>query len=92
MYFGEYFSLVLLKIIFLIILISSKLKKEMITQRSSGMGIKKRKKKCFKISNKLLKSNTTYFITVSCTNTGIPFVIVMIGLGSFWGEGYHLRF
>ena len=44
MYFGEYFSLVLLKIIFLIILISSKLKKEMITQRSSGMGIKKRKK------------------------------------------------
>nr|XP_022310014.1 adhesion G protein-coupled receptor L4-like [Crassostrea virginica] len=23
---------------------------------------------------------------------GIPFVIVMIGLGSFWDEGYHLRF
>ena len=91
MYFGEYFSLVLLKIIFLICLISSKLKKEMITQRSAGMGIKK-KRKVFKISMKLLKSNTTSFITLSCTNTGIPFVIVMIGLGSFWGEGYHLRF
>nr|XP_022303772.1 uncharacterized protein LOC111111224 isoform X2 [Crassostrea virginica] len=35
------------------------------------------------------KSRIHWFLVGSW---GIPFVIVMIGLGSFWGEGYHLRF
>ena len=48
MYFGEYFSLVLLKIIFFIIVISWKQKRND-NPSSSGMGIKNEKKNVLKL-------------------------------------------
>lgn len=37
-----------------------------------------------------VQSNITCFFTISLTKTDIPFVIEMIGFGSFWDESSHL--
>nr|XP_022309930.1 uncharacterized protein LOC111115470 [Crassostrea virginica] len=42
------------------------------------------------VANNFKSKSRIHWILVG--TWGIPFVIVMIGLGSFWGEGYHLRF
>ncbi|XP_078327318.1 uncharacterized protein LOC144623098 [Crassostrea virginica] len=42
------------------------------------------------VANNFKSESRIHWILVG--TWGIPFVIVMIGLGSFWGEGYHLRF
>ncbi|XP_078327321.1 uncharacterized protein LOC111115469 [Crassostrea virginica] len=42
------------------------------------------------VANNFKSKSRIHWILVG--TWGIPFVIVMIGLGSFWGKGYHLRF